>query len=772
MIFPYPNCIASASRDATVRVWKTITEGEVVKFDDKIIQHGTSFINAIAYLPPKEDEYLEGLIVSGGKESIIEVRQPSKAAEDSAEAVLLGHAGNVCSLDVSPEGKYIVSGGWDQQARLWRVGKWETETEFKGHDGSVWAVLAYDEETVITGCADNAVRIFHTSGKLLKKIMASDQVIRALCRLPAGHASGAHFASAGNDGIIRLWTLDGKRVAELLGHENFIYSLATLPSGELVSAGEDRTVRIWRDSQCVQTITHPAISVWSVSANPDSGDIVTGASDRIVRVFTRDIDRIANPETVAAFEESVKASAIPQQTAGNINKEQLPGPDFLVNKSGTKEGQVQMIKEHDGSVSAHQWSSGQKQWINIGTVVDAVASSGKKTSFSGKQYDYVFDVDIEEGKPPLKLPYNLSQNPYEAAQKFIEDNELPIAYLDQVANFITTNTQGATIGAGSSSNDQPAPAGSDPWGSENRYRPGGGSASSAPHKVPKILPQTEYLNILVARADMMEKKIKELNHELIKSGLAEYSLSSAELGVLKHLIRHIEESGSTASSQNIGGGLDVAIKLATKWEYAKRLPGLDLLRLLAVAPNTATYRSEKGESIIDILDKSVNEQDPPAENNAMLAIRAFGNLFGSVEGRQLALLSFDKIFAMTYASLKSKTTNRNLLVAVVTLAINYAVLLTSKAESILVDDAKTFEYSTSWLDLLSKILKEQKDSEVLYRALVATGTFLLVEHGDEIKLASKEVYGIEEAVNAALKNAVTPRDKTVGKELLAMLQGQ
>jgi hypothetical protein len=36
--------------------------------------------------------------------------------------------------------------------------------------------------------------------------------------------------------------------------------------------------------------------------------------------------------------------------------------------------------------------------------------------------------------------------PYEAATKFIGDNELPMTYLDQVANFITQNTQGATIG--------------------------------------------------------------------------------------------------------------------------------------------------------------------------------------------------------------------------------------------------------------------------------------------------------------------------------------
>ncbi len=82
----------------------------------------------------------------------------------------------------------------------------------------------------------------------------------------------------------------------------------------------------------------------------------------------------------------------------------------------------------------------------MGTVVDAEGSSGNKVDYQGKEYDYVWDVDMEDGKPPLKLPYNLSQNPYEAATKFIQDNEAPITYLDQVANFIIQNTQGATLG--------------------------------------------------------------------------------------------------------------------------------------------------------------------------------------------------------------------------------------------------------------------------------------------------------------------------------------
>lgn len=146
---------------------------------------------------------------------------------------------------VCEDGKYIVSGSWDMEARLWQVGKWGESTVLQGHSASVWAVLAYDSDTIVTGCADKQIRIFQPSGSAspVRSIQAPE-VVRALCRLPPNHPSGAQFASTGNDAVIRLWTLNGQQVAELHGHENFIYSLAVLPNGGLVSAGEDRTVRI------------------------------------------------------------------------------------------------------------------------------------------------------------------------------------------------------------------------------------------------------------------------------------------------------------------------------------------------------------------------------------------------------------------------------------------------------------------------------------------------------------------------------------------------
>ncbi|WEW55917.1 WD repeat protein Lub1 [Emydomyces testavorans] len=752
--FPGAKKILTASRDATVRIWSLVSTPPPT-FDYTISSHGSAFVNSLAYYPPTKD-YPEGLILSGGQDTIIEARQPNRPANADADALLLGHAHNVCSIDVCPEGGWVVSGSWDSSARLWTIGKWECDTVLEGHNGSVWAVLAYDRNTIITGCADKIIRIFNRAGQLQGSIQGSGEVIRALCKLPQGHLSGAQVASAGNDGVIRLWTINGQQVGQLYGHQSFVYSLASLPSGELVSSGEDRTVRIWQGDECIQTITHPAISVWSVAVCRESGDIVTGASDRIARVFSRVPERQGDEDLVRQFENAVKESSIPQEQVGKVNKEKLPGPDFLKQKSGTREGQVQMIREEDGSVTAHTWSSATREWIAVGTVVDSVGSSGRKVEYQGQDYDYVFDVDIEDGKPPLKLPYNLSQNPYDAATKFIHSHQLPVSYLDQVANFIITNTQGASIG---SSSQPAADSGLGPQ-----------PPPSLPTSRPKVLPQASYLSIKTANLKAIQKKIGELNAQLVSTGSKDISLSPPDLETVLKLCNEVEQATKLKDSLLLEAALPLVVNVATVWPTASRLPGLDLLRLLAAAsPMTATEQYSKGNLVHTVISSGVFDS-PLNSNNAMLSVRMLANLFETEAGQQLVTASFDEITSRLNSVLSDRgaAANRNLTIAIATLYINFSVFIGSAGRTA---TAESGERGLVLLDQLIRILSNEKDSEVIYRALVALGT-LVATLGDEVKTAALQVYDLEKILATVLDTAAgrEPRVKGVVSEIRDAVQ--
>ncbi|ROV88411.1 hypothetical protein VSDG_09225 [Cytospora chrysosperma] len=783
VLFPSPDAVISASRDNTLRVWRATSHNPPV-FDSNIVTQGQEWLNTLAYLPATP-EYPDGLIISGGKDTIIEVKKPKSTPADNAERLLIGHAHNICSLDVSPKGTYIVSGSWDKQAIVWRVGKWEPETILSGHDASVWGVLALDETTVVTGSADEKIHIYDLSDAASgiiqpRSTIYTSNVVRAVCKVPQGHPTGADIASAHNDGVIRLWKLNGQSVGELYGHDSFVYSLAALPSGELVSSGEDRTIRIWRGLEGVQTITVPAISVWSVAVCHQTGDIVSGSSDGIVRVFTRNVENMADAETLASFDDSVKASSIPAQQLGGINKEKLPGPEFLSTNTGTKDGQLQMIRQGNDTITAHQWSGGK--WVEVGTVVDTVGSSGKQVDYNGKSYDFVFDVAIEDGAPALKLPYNLSQNPYEAATKWLGDNELPMTYLDQVTNFIIENTKGATIGQGSGPSV-------DEFGT-GRYQPGDEAASQQlPAK--KILPQESYLTLAQGKFEAAVKKILSISATMISTGRKDTALNPTEEATLNRLTENLGKAipsvpatipgtAPTATSQPLNiseHDLGLVLKLVTQWPDNDRLPGLDLLRCMATSPIVADFVDSSGSSIIDVALRAAFHPDGGkiVENCAMMAFRVVTNIFTTEQGRQVAYSSVDKVVDYMECLVGISDTvfkgpvgfpgNRNVLMAVTTAALNYSVLgyLVSK-KKLKLDGEVTPEIFGLMGNVLCKILKEQNDSEVNYRALVTLGTIASAGHAGVLKSV-----GADSAIKEASK-AGEDRVKNIAQETLALLR--
>ncbi len=78
---------------------------------------------------------------------------------------------------------------------------------------------------------------------------------------------------------------------------------------------------------------------------------------------------------------------------------------------------------------------------------------------------------MDDSGTKLKLPYNLSEDPYMAAQKFINAHELSQTFLDEIANFIITNTKGETI-----SYAQPTYV--DPFTGDSAYFAGSSSAAT------------------------------------------------------------------------------------------------------------------------------------------------------------------------------------------------------------------------------------------------------------------------------------------------------
>ncbi|XP_037071040.1 phospholipase A-2-activating protein-like [Pollicipes pollicipes] len=624
--------VITCSRDETARIW-TPNSGDVGFATAQTLRGHSRYVVAACVMPPC-DEYPDGLILTGSNDANIHVYS-HKSSEPLYR--LTGHTATVAALAAGKFGT-IVSGSWDCSARVWLGQK--CVLTLSAHSAAVWAVaILPGSGLVITGSADKTILAWKT-GKVVQKFTGHTDCVRGLALL-----SEDEFLSCGNDATIRHWNIDGNCIHTFYGHSNFVYSVAVLPNGvDLVSAGEDRTVRVWRRGELAQTINVPAQSVWAVACL-QNGDIAAGSSDGVCRVFSAAPERQAPPDGQHAYEQEVASTQMSKADLGGYKVSDLPGAEVLL-APGRRDGQTVMVREASGDVTCHSWSAAEQQWKKVGDVVGASGGSTEtsgKVLHDGKEYDYVFTVDIQEGAPPLKLPYNTSEDPWQAAQRFIHKHDLSQAFLDQVANFIIKNSGGAGVAAapapsadyydpftGKSPSDEPiilqwdvrATSWRGGHGNADTEKPTRSDTSSGPAApapttpaAPRYFPQDEFLYFDKGNVDGMATKLREFNQ---RTGDGSHRLEEAVLLELTKLA----EPAETPSPNHLATLLRLL-----DWPKELAFPAIDLLRLALRNAATCEFfcSPERRPALLAALERFAQPDSPPA--NQMLALRACCNLF-------------------------------------------------------------------------------------------------------------------------------------------------
>ncbi|KAH6918330.1 phospholipase A-2-activating protein [Coprinopsis sp. MPI-PUGE-AT-0042] len=794
---PTNDLVLSASRDTTAIAWNRSAPGSHEWTNETVLRAGSRYINAVGFVPPTPDAP-KGYAVTAGQETVINLFDLSKPRDDP-NYTLVGHTENVCTLDVSPAGT-IISGSWDKTAKVWK--NFSLVHELKGHQQSVWAVKIVEEDTYLTASADRTIRLWKDH-KTIHTFTGHQDAVRGLALVP-----DLGFASCSNDSEIRVWTLGGDLIYSLSGHTSFVYSLAVLPDGGIVSSGEDRTVRVWQDGECSQTIVHPAISVWAVAVLPN-GDIVSGTSDGVVRVFSAAEERWASSELLQAYDHEVASQALPSHQVGDVKKSDLPGLEAL-NTPGKKAGEVKMVKNND-VVEAHQWDSASNTWQKIGDVVDAVGQ-GRKQLYQGKEYDYVFDVDIQDGVPPLKLPYNVADNPYSAAQRFLQSNELPLSYIDQVVQFIEKNTAGVNIGTGgeeyvdpftgasryrANAGASPGPAagteymdpftgasryraqpqpsaaaptgGSDPWTGASRYT--GTPATPAP-PASKILPVSSFATFKQANVSAMQGKIFQFNEalqqEITTSSLAFYPDDRESFNAIFANLSKLTATPSTPPAEPLNAThVEHVIGVLERWPASQRFPILDLSRLLLGYCLDAFAAPGTREKFIQALFTASEWNTPWSsplpkhrETNLLLLLRSLANAFqegSTIDGEWLNKL------LETLGEAPFTIFNKNQRVALSTILFNISCVA-------LKSPIPTAARQTYLVVLLAVLNSEKADSEAAYRALVALGNTVHTSKKSGNALDQSQVGEIRKLLTSVLPSAF-PEDRvrSLSQEIISAL---
>lgn len=745
--------IATGSRDKTIKLWNE-TGDTSYNLQSTLVGH-TDYVSALAYSQTTDT------LISGSRDTSLILWNTNSATPSHT---LTGHKYQVSALATFPNDT-IVSASLDASLRVWKGA--ECTGVLQGHDAAVLCVLALDDgDTILSGSGDCRVKAWSLSSNACTSTTeAHTDSVRAMAPL-----AGIGLVTGSHDCTLKAWTLAGECISEFVGHSALVYSVSATADGILIASGsEDATAKIWSiDGTCIQTIDHPGC-VWAVAFLPN-GDLVTGCADGVARVWSAKESRWAAKEVREGYEGSLvarkeaasHAAANAESGGGNGLPAGLTLEDpSALNMPGTRDGQTKIIKEGSSGI-AYSWDATNNTWERIGEVVsgpDAGGSgAGGRTWHNGREWDHVFDVDVADGAPPLKLAMDADENPYSVADRFIDTHDLPVGYREQIVAFILQNTAAARQGRGSGNDDTTgryvdpytgAPAYVPPppststqqqqqyaitGGGADPYTGSGGLAAAKKH-----VPLTSYMVFdSPPPADGLRKKLDEFNHLLLEEhGLKEGDNESTQSCLMDQDRPAVEELLEAVSSPSREGSISptshactIVLPKLLSWPVPQLFPCLDIARMLLLDQNLAAYMtSTSPPSFVQCLPGSI-----------LGAILAVGTSVAScTPSEQVALRCACNLFArdsfLTWLRENSAMVIRAYLPKALSpdatrgVRLGFSTLLANTAVLVAKLPGDELDMATSVIDAAAATLATcpVEDEEAMYRMLCALGT-LLPEH--------------------------------------------
>ncbi|MBM3458467.1 MAG: WD40 repeat domain-containing protein, partial [Armatimonadetes bacterium] len=208
--------------------------------------------------------------------------------------VLRGHSGEIAWAEFSRDGRRVVTGSWDQTARVWDVSTGRPLLELRGHTHIVnVATFSPDERLILTASADKTLCLWDAAtGRRLHTLTGHTEGINVAFFSP----DGARIVSASDDRTAKVWeTGSGRALLTLSGHADYLWGARFSPDGRhVVTASFDGTARLWDATRGrllhvlkghVSRVGVPEKGVAGAAFSPDSRRVATSGADGTVRLW-------------------------------------------------------------------------------------------------------------------------------------------------------------------------------------------------------------------------------------------------------------------------------------------------------------------------------------------------------------------------------------------------------------------------------------------------------------------------------------------------------
>ncbi len=210
------------------------------------------------------------------------------ATGDNVIVDLSAGGGLVWSAIFSPKGDYVVTVGGDE-ARLWDLATRQSAMRFSPHGSVASANFSPDGRRVVTGSWDNTARIWDVdTGRSLLKLEGDDGHTKYV-NSAVFSSDGSQVVTASDDRTIKIWNADsGECNLTLTGHEDRVRTARFSPDGlKVLSSSNDNTTRIWdaKTGKCLTTLHGHSQAVLDAAFSNDGSLVITAGEDNEARMW-------------------------------------------------------------------------------------------------------------------------------------------------------------------------------------------------------------------------------------------------------------------------------------------------------------------------------------------------------------------------------------------------------------------------------------------------------------------------------------------------------
>ncbi|VDM62738.1 unnamed protein product [Angiostrongylus costaricensis] len=658
--------IISGGRDDFVKFWnKRGGEfSEALSFP----QPKGLFVNSIGYYDSSDG----WLVFAGRKDGSIAVYG---SGSSEPMTVLTHHSSNVCCLYVDEKNHILLSGSWDNNVVVWPI----KHLLFPEFSVCCYTLNIANFVALVVGaylrlcsslvihilCGRYALQVF-TSQEFCRKVfyycVGHNDVVRALLVISADL-----FLSAGNDASIRLWHIRSDVCLSSFPStlETFIFSLSFVDS-YVLSCSDGGHIEVWKKT-C------------------DGDKFRYSLANETVRINVSLDDGVPNMQLL------YKKGTDPALAFIHSHFEDYNLPASYLDEI------TEYIKGHVPEAAA------------------AAVQPTQRVTVDGKEYDYAFDVTVDDGRK-LRLPYNLDEDPEVAAQRFVEKHNLPISFLAKVTGLLRSQSC-------DSSNTSQSSEFLDPLTGNNRYVPKktSGSSSSVAIADPftgtsRYIPGNSFenvsvqeLNVYLCASDSVTSSMisnsclpldkKRPRGELVpvpcyyRFGIEHLSPKAlaklVEVNEKQHVLKLSDSQVSLLCYLLWFSSLYVidfevvaaALNVGLQWTMTDLVPILDVFRVALLHEYLNAYFCDmkiRGESTHHRLSTLLMSEPPDAIG--ILVCRSMTNAFTHPCGRDMLCHDFQNLFtAVTNQLMSNKVALQ--LAATSTLA-NWSLLLLNRSEKV------------------------------------------------------------------------------------------